>query len=63
MSRGTVQFPECGAAFGGGRFQACFCLRADAAGFFMDCGATSLVAIQRFAVDAEWAEDDKTYTV
>ncbi|HEY7676971.1 MAG TPA: MBL fold metallo-hydrolase [Candidatus Methylomirabilis sp.] len=52
MSRVTVQFLGCGDAFGsGGRFQTCICVRADAASFLIDCGASSLVAMRRFAVD------------
>jgi len=52
MSRVTVQFLGCGDTFGsGGRFQTCICLRADAAAFLLDCGASSLIAMRRFAVD------------
>jgi ribonuclease BN (tRNA processing enzyme) len=52
MSRVTVQFLGCGDTFGsGGRFQTCIWVRADAAGFLLDCGASSLVAMRRFAVD------------
>jgi ribonuclease BN (tRNA processing enzyme) len=50
----TVTFAGCGDAFGsGGRFQACIHLRhpALAAPALLDCGATSLAALRRCALD------------
>ncbi len=52
MGRVIVQFLGSGDAFGsGGRFQTCFFVRSDAARFLIDCGASSLVAMNRFGVD------------
>ena len=47
-----VQFLGCGDAFGsGGRFNTCFHVRDSAGAFLIDCGASSLIAIKKFAVD------------
>jgi ribonuclease BN (tRNA processing enzyme) len=52
VGRVTVQFLGCGDAFGsGGRFQTCFFVRSDPARFMIDCGASSLVAMNRFGAD------------
>ena len=50
----TLRFLGSGDAFGsGGRFNTCFLVKAEAAApFLIDCGATSLVAMHRFGVDA-----------
>ncbi|MBB4303928.1 ribonuclease BN (tRNA processing enzyme) [Rhodobium orientis] len=46
------RFVGCGDAFGsGGRFNTCFHVTGDNANFLIDCGATSLVALKRQAVD------------
>ena len=48
----TLQFVGCGDAFGsGGRFQACISVRADGEHLLLDCGASSLVALRRLAID------------
>ncbi|HEX9244808.1 MAG TPA: MBL fold metallo-hydrolase [bacterium] len=48
----TVRFLGCGDAFGsGGRFQTCFLVRSGTARFLIDCGASSLIAMNRFGVD------------
>ncbi len=42
----------CGDAFGSGaRFQTCFHLKSDRHSLLLDCGASSLIAMQRFGVD------------
>jgi ribonuclease BN (tRNA processing enzyme) len=47
-----VTFLGSGDALGsGGRFQACFAVRAGADHVLLDCGASSLVAMRRFGVD------------
>jgi ribonuclease BN (tRNA processing enzyme) len=47
-----LQVLGCGDAFGsGGRFHTCFHVSAGSAGFLVDCGASSLIAIRRFGVD------------
>ena len=49
-----LQVLGCGDAFGsGGRFNTCFHVEGDGsrAGFLVDCGASSLIAIRRFGVD------------
>jgi len=47
-----LQFVGCGDAFGsGGRFNTCFHLVGREINALIDCGATSLVALNRFAVD------------
>jgi ribonuclease BN (tRNA processing enzyme) len=47
-----LQFLGSGDAFGsGGRFQACILLSGAGANVLIDCGATSLTAMKRFAVD------------
>lgn len=47
-----VQFLGSGDAFGsGGRFNTCFMVTGADVRFLIDCGATSLVAMQRFGVD------------
>ena len=52
MGQVTVQFLGCGDAFGsGGRFQTCFFVRSDATRFLIDCGASSLIAMNQFGVD------------
>ncbi len=52
MGRITVQFLGSGDAFGsGGRFQTCFFVRSEPARFLIDCGASSLIAMNRFGVD------------
>lgn len=47
-----VSFLGSGDAFGsGGRFNSCFLVTAGTDDFLIECGATSMVAIRRFAVD------------
>jgi ribonuclease BN (tRNA processing enzyme) len=47
-----VQFLGCGDAFGsGGRFNTCFLATSGRTAFLVDCGASSLVAVRKFAVD------------
>ena len=47
-----LQFVGCGDAFGsGGRFNTCFHLVGREINALIDCGATSLVALNRFAID------------
>ncbi len=47
-----LRFLGCGDAFGsGGRFQTCFLVTAPSATFLVDCGASSMIAMRRFAVD------------
>ena len=47
-----IQFLGCGDAFGaGGRFNTCFMVDAADTRFLIDCGATSLVAMNRLGVD------------
>ncbi len=47
-----VRFLGTGDAFGsGGRFNTCFLVEADGGDFLIDCGASSMIAIRRFAVD------------
>ena len=48
----TVQFLGSGDAFGsGGRLQTCICVSARAMRFLIDCGATSLTAMQQSEID------------
>ena len=48
----TLQFLGCGDAFGsGGRLQTCLHLPAAEGGLLVDCGASSLIALKRAAVD------------
>jgi len=48
----NVRFLGSGDAFGsGGRFQTCIYVRSDAAGFLIDCGASSLIAMRRFGLN------------
>jgi ribonuclease BN (tRNA processing enzyme) len=48
-----IRFLGCGDAFGsGGRFHTCFLVTASNAQFLIDCGASSLIAMRRFGVDA-----------
>jgi ribonuclease BN (tRNA processing enzyme) len=48
----NVRFLGCGDAFGsGGRFNTCFMVSAAGVRFLIDCGASSMVAINRFEVD------------
>src|ERR1700680_1845784 len=47
-----LQFVGCGDAFGsGGRFNTCFHLVGDNINALIDCGATSLVAMNRLAIN------------
>lgn len=47
-----VRFLGCGDAFGsGGRFNTCFMVTGAGTRFLIDCGASSMVAINRFGVD------------
>lgn len=47
-----LQFLGCGDAFGsGGRFNTCFLVRAASTSFLIDCGASSMIAMRKFAVD------------
>lgn len=47
-----LQFLGCGDAFGsGGRFNTCFHLRGRDVNTLIDCGASSLIALDRFAID------------
>jgi len=47
-----LQFVGCGDAFGsGGRFNTCFHLLGEGVSALIDCGATSLVAMNRLAID------------
>jgi ribonuclease BN (tRNA processing enzyme) len=49
----TVRFLGSGDAFGsGGRFNTCIHVAARSASFLIDCGASSLIAMKRFGVDA-----------
>ena len=53
MGEVWLQFLGSGDAFGsGGRFQTCIYVRTDTARFLIDCGASSLVAMKRFGVEA-----------
>jgi ribonuclease BN (tRNA processing enzyme) len=52
MSHVQLQFLGSGDAFGsGGRFQTCFLLRGGGGDMLIDCGASSLIALKRAAVD------------
>jgi ribonuclease BN (tRNA processing enzyme) len=52
MSRISVRVLGCGDAFGsGGRFQTSFHLSAGGQAFLLDCGATTLVALQQAGLD------------
>jgi ribonuclease BN (tRNA processing enzyme) len=52
MSQVELQFLGSGDAFGsGGRFQSCFLLRGSDGHVLIDCGASSLIAMKRRAVD------------
>jgi ribonuclease BN (tRNA processing enzyme) len=52
MSQVRVRVLGCGDAFGsGGRFQSCFLISSNTGACLLDCGATALVAMRRFAVD------------
>ena len=54
MSPVVVRFLGSGDTFGsGGRFQTCIFVRSAAAGFLLDCGASSLIAMRRFTVDPQ----------
>jgi ribonuclease BN (tRNA processing enzyme) len=47
-----LQFLGCGDAFGsGGRFNTCFHLTSGETGCLIDCGASSMIAMRKFAVD------------
>jgi len=47
----SVKFLGCGDNFGsGGRFQTCIYVQSEAAKFFIDCGASSLIAMKQFGV-------------
>ena len=48
----NIRFLGCGDAFGsGGRFQTCVEVKTQENRFLVDCGASSLIAMQRFGVD------------
>lgn len=48
----SLQFIGCGDAFGsGGRFNTCFHLTGETTNLLIDCGASSLVAMKRLAID------------
>ncbi len=52
MSQVRIRVLGCGDAFGsGGRFQSCFMVSSGAGTCLLDCGATALVAMRRFAVE------------
>ena len=52
MDRVRIRVLGCGDAFGsGGRFQSCFLVTSRAGACLLDCGATALVAMRRFAID------------
>jgi ribonuclease BN (tRNA processing enzyme) len=52
MAKVAVRVLGSGDAFGsGGRFQTCFFVSAGRDRFLIDCGATALIAMQRFGVD------------
>lgn len=52
MTSVKIRVLGCGDAFGsGGRFQTCFHVTRAKQHFLIDCGATALVAMQRFGVD------------
>ena len=52
MGKVRVRFLGSGDAFGsGGRFQTCIHVEAESSRFLLDCGASSLVAMNRFGVD------------
>jgi len=52
-----IQFLGSGDAFGsGGRFNTCFMVTAQETRFLIDCGATSLVAMQQFSVDPNYID-------
>ncbi len=52
MGEVSVRFLGSGDAFGsGGRFQTCIYVRSETTHLLIDCGASSLVAMKRFAVD------------
>jgi len=52
MSSIKIRVLGCGDAFGsGGRFQTCFHVTCARQQFLIDCGATALVAMQRFGVE------------
>jgi ribonuclease BN (tRNA processing enzyme) len=47
-----LRFLGCGDAFGsGGRFNSCFHVTTGETDFLIDCGASSMIALRRFAVD------------
>ena len=49
-----LQFIGTGDAFGsGGRFNTCFLVESSGLRFLIDCGATSLTALNRFDVDPD----------
>lgn len=49
-----LAFLGCGDAFGsGGRLNTCFYVRAESTGFLIDCGASSLVAMQRHGLTTD----------
>lgn len=49
-----LQFLGSGDAFGsGGRFQACLLIRSPEGSVLLDCGASSLIAMKRYAVDPD----------
>jgi ribonuclease BN (tRNA processing enzyme) len=49
-----LQFVGCGDAFGsGGRFNTCFHVTAGPTNFLIDCGATAVVGLKRYGIDAD----------
>jgi ribonuclease BN (tRNA processing enzyme) len=54
MDRVRIRVLGCGDAFGsGGRLQSCYLVTSEAGACLLDCGATALVAMRRFAIDPE----------
>lgn len=52
MKNLSIRVLGCGDAFGsGGRFQSCYLIDGRAGATLLDCGATAMVAMRRFAVD------------
>ena len=51
MDKVSIKFLGCGDSFGsGGRFQTCIFVQSREAGFLIDCGASSLIAMKQFGV-------------
>jgi ribonuclease BN (tRNA processing enzyme) len=52
MANLSIHILGCGDAFGsGGRLQSCYLINGRAGATLLDCGATALVAMRRFAID------------